>query len=46
MILHTKIPGSRPCGFRQEDLFMLLPILAYVKHVTPARAIFGPRSII
>ena len=35
MILHNKYQGSRPCGFRQEDFFMLLPIYAYVKHVTP-----------
>ena len=35
MILHTKYQGSRHCGFRQEDFFMLLPILAYVKHVPP-----------
>ena len=34
MILHTKYQGSKPCVFRQEDFFMLLPILAYVKHVT------------
>ena len=24
MMLHTKYQGSRPCGFRQEDLFMFL----------------------
>ena len=35
MILHTECQGSRPCDFRQEDFFMLHPILAYVKHVTP-----------
>ena len=35
MMLHTKHEGSRPCGFRQEDFFMLLPIKAYVKPVTP-----------
>ena len=35
MMLHTKHQGSRPCGFRQEDIFMFLPIKAYVKHVTP-----------
>ena len=43
MILHTKNQGSRPCGFRQEDFFMLLPIKAYVKHVTPgARPFLAP----
>ena len=41
MILHTKYQGSRPCGFRQ-DFFMLLPILAYVKHVTLGRGHFWP----
>ena len=35
MMLHTKYQGSRPCGFRQEDFFMFLPIKACVKHVTP-----------
>ena len=35
MILNTKYQGSRPCDFRQEDFFMFLPILAYVKHMTP-----------
>ena len=35
MMLYFKYQGSRPCGFRQEDFFMFLPIKAYVKHVTP-----------
>ena len=35
MMLHTKYRGSKPCGFRQEDFFMFLPILVYVKNVTP-----------
>ena len=35
MMLHTKYQGSRTFGFRQEDFFMFLPILVYVKHVTP-----------
>ena len=35
MMLHTKYQGFRPCGFRQEDFFILLPIKAYVKPVTP-----------
>ena len=26
MMLHTKYQGSRPCGFRQEDLFMFFPL--------------------
>ena len=34
MMLHTKYEGFRPCGFRQEDFFMVLPIDSYVKHVT------------
>ena len=47
MMLHTKYQSSRPCGFREEDFFRLLPILAYVKHVTPgAGPFFGPRAII
>ena len=25
-MLHIKYHGSRPCGFRQEDFFMFLPI--------------------
>ena len=40
MILHTKYQGSGPCGFRQEDFFMLLSIYAYVKHVTPGAGPF------
>ena len=45
VMLHTKYQGSRPCGFRQEDFFMFLPIKAYVKPVTPEAepgAIFDP----
>ena len=34
-MLHTNYQGSRPCGFRQEDFFMFLPIKAYVQPVTP-----------
>ena len=45
-MLHTKYQGSNPYGFRQEDFFMLIPIYAYVKHVTPGQAIFGRRDII
>ena len=33
MMLHTEYQSSRPCGFRQEDVFIFLPILVYVKHV-------------
>ena len=44
MILHTKYQGSRPCGFRQEDFVMLLPIQAYVKHVTPMAGHFWPQG--
>ena len=39
-MLHTKYQGSRPSGFRQEDFFMVLPIIAYVKHVTPGAGPF------
>ena len=44
MILHTKTQSSKPCGFRPEDLFMLLPIFKdNVKHVTPgARPFLAP----
>ena len=44
MMLHTKYQGSRPCGFRQEDRFMFLPILVYVKHVTPRQGHFWPQG--
>ena len=40
MMLQTKYQGSRPCGFRQEDIFMFLPIKAYVKPVTPKARLF------
>ena len=47
MMPHIIYQGSRPCGFRQEDFFMFLPIKAYVKPVTPgAGPFFGPRDII
>ena len=35
MMLHTKYQDSWPYGFRKEDFFMFLAILAYIKHVTP-----------
>ena len=44
MMLHIKYPGSRPCGFRQEDFFMILPILVNVKHVTPRAVFFWPKG--
>ena len=44
MMLHTKYQGSRPCGFRQEVFFMFLPILIYVKHVTPGVGSFWPNG--
>ena len=44
MILHTKYQGSRPCGFRQADVFMFLPIKAYVKPVTPEAGHFWPKG--
>ena len=44
MMLHTKYQGYRPCGFRQEEFFMFLPILVYVKHVTPRAGSFWPKG--
>ena len=44
MMLHTKYQGTRPCGLRQEDFFMFLPIKAYVKPVTPRRDHFWPQG--
>ena len=44
MTLHTKYQGSRPCGFRQEDFFMFLPIKAYVKPLTPKAGKFWPKG--
>ena len=35
MILHTKYQGSRPFGFRQEDLFIMFPILSLCKTFDP-----------
>ena len=51
MMLHTKYQDTRPCGFKQEDFFMFLPIKDYVKPVTPEALPFlaqgrGPRAII
>ena len=45
MMLHTKYQGSRPYGFRQEDLFMFLSIKAYLKHVTLRRGHFWPQGL-
>ena len=45
-MLHTKYQGSKPYGFRQEDLFMFFPIKAYLKRDPWGGAIFGPRDII
>ena len=44
MMLHTIYQGSRPCGFRQEDFFMFLPIKSYVKPVTPEAGHFWPQG--
>ena len=44
MMPHTKYQGSRPCVFRQEDFFMFLPILVYVKHVTPGAGSVLPQG--
>ena len=44
MMLHTIYQGSRPCGFRQEDFFMFLPIKDYVKPVTPGASHFWPQG--
>ena len=44
MMLHTKYQGSRPCGFRQKDFFMFLPISVYVKHVTPGAGHIWPQG--
>ena len=40
MMLHIKYQGSSPCGFRQEDFFIFLPILDYVKYVIPGAGSF------
>ena len=44
MMLHTKYQGSNLYLFRQEDFFHVLPILAYVKHVSPGVGQFWPRG--
>ena len=44
MMLYTKNHGSRPCGFKQEDFFMFLPIKAYVKPVTLRQGHFWPKG--
>ena len=36
MMLHTKYYGSRPSGFREEDV----SCFPYVKHVTPGVGLF------
>ena len=44
-MLHTEYPGSTPCGFRQEDFFMFIPIKAYVKPVTPVAGPFSAQGL-
>ena len=44
MMLHTKYLSSMPCGFRQEDFFMFLLILAYVNSVIPGPRHFWPQG--
>ena len=46
VMLHTNYHGSRPNGFRHEDFFTFLPILAYIKHVTPGVGPFWPQGYI
>ena len=43
MMLHTKYQDSRPCGFRQEDFFMVLPIKTYV-NMWPLGDLFWPQG--
>ena len=46
MMLHTKYQGSRPCGFRQENVFMFTYI-SLCKICDPCgRDIFGNSGII
>ena len=46
MMLHIKHQCSRPCGFRQEDVFKF-PYISLCKiFVTRGGPIFGPRDII
>ena len=45
MMFHTKYQGSRPSGFREEDVFIFLPIKAYVKPVTPGAGPFFARLL-
>ena len=44
VMLHTKYHGSRPNGFRQEDVFMFLPFYVNVKHVTSGWGHFWPQG--
>ena len=47
MTLHTKYQGSKPYGFRQEDLFLVFPYIGLCKTCDPwVVASFGPRDII
>ena len=47
MKIPTNYQGSRPCGFRQEDLFMFFSFISLCKADDPrGRVIFGPMEII
>ena len=44
MLLSTKYQGSRPCGFRQEDVFMFPYISLYIKCDPSGQAHFWPQG--
>ena len=40
-LLHTKYESSRPCSFRQEDIFLFFPIVSIWELVTPGTWLVG-----
>ena len=44
MMLLTKYQGPMPCGFRQEDFFMIPYISLYVKYGTIGAGHFWPQG--
>ena len=44
MMLHAKIEGSRPCGFRKEDFFHVAPYISQCETCDPRASYFWPQG--
>ena len=44
-MLHTKYQGSKPCGFRKDFFFQVLPVKACVNHVNTEEGTFLAQGV-